>query len=101
MAGRDNLPLDIPGEQEVLRLQRRGPDEASKLGEADDLLDLASGVDGQSDVADRARADGVVEKAQRLIERGVRIEGVHLVQVDRVDCESPQRGVEGITQVTA
>jgi hypothetical protein len=43
--------------------------------------------------------DGVVEEAQRLLERGQRVPGVQLVEVDVVDAEPAQGVVECAPQV--
>jgi len=45
-------------------------------------------------VADLAGPDETVERAQRLLQRGVRVERVRLVEVDRVNAEPGQRGLE-------
>ena len=81
--GGHDLPLDLADEQVVLRLQRHRTRQAAELGEVDDLLDLPAGVVRQPDVARSCPArHGVVEEAERLLERRQRVEGVHLVEVD-------------------
>ena len=65
----------------------------------DGLGELPAGEVGQAVVADLAGPDEPVEGAQRLGQRGPGIPGVHLVEVDRVDTEAPQRGVERAGEV--
>jgi hypothetical protein len=95
------ITLDLTHEQVVLRLQRHRAREAAELGEVDDLLDLPTVVVGQPGIGDLAGAERVVEEAQRLVQRGVRVEGVQLVEVDGVDPEPTQRGVQPLAQVAA
>ena len=81
--GRHDLPLDLAHEQAVLRLQgdRRG--QAQLAGQVDGLGQLPAGEVGQPVVADLAGPDEAVERAQGLLQRRQRVEGVHLVEVDR------------------
>src|SRR6187402_1019711 len=56
-----------------------------RLGEA--LHEVPAGEIGRADIADLARADQVVERAQRLFDRRQRIEAVHEIQVDMIGLE--------------
>ena len=56
--------------------------------------ELPAGEVGQPDVVHLAGAHGVVEEAQRLLQRRPRVVGVHLVEVDAFDAEPAQRSVE-------
>ena len=62
-AGRDDLPLDLAGQQVVLRLQRHRARQAPVLGHVDRLLHLPAGEVGQPGVADLAGPHRVVEEA--------------------------------------
>jgi hypothetical protein len=44
-----------------------------------------------ADVTDLARADQVGESAERLVDIGLRVRAVDLVQVDPVGAQPPQR----------
>jgi hypothetical protein len=65
------------------------------------LRDLVAEVVGEPVGADLARGDGVVEEAQGLLDRRQGVPRVHLVQVDVVDAEPVQRGVERQAEVPA
>ena len=54
-----------------------------------------AGVVGDADVRRPAAAHREVERAEGLLDRGARVPGVHLPQVDVVDAQPTQRGVEG------
>src|SRR5262249_53071789 len=99
--GRDDLPLQLTHQQVVLRLQGDGYLEATGTGRRHRLLHLPAGEVRQPDIADLPRADHVVERAERLVESGERVPGVHLVEVKAVDPEAAQRVVQGALQVTA
>ena len=96
-----DFPLDLAGEQVVLRLQRDQGREARALRDVDRALGLPAGEVRQSGVVDLAGAHGVVEEAQGLVERRERVVGVHLVEVDALDAEAAQRRVERRGQVLA
>ena len=70
-------------------------------GQGDGLLHLPAGVVREPDVAHLPGAHEVVEGAEGLLERGDRVPGVHLVEVDALDAEPPQRVVESTLQVPA
>ena len=90
---REDLGLEVPGEQRVLALQRR--DRVHGVGPAD------RGSTGlrQPEVADLARLDEVLHRADGLLDRHVRVDPVLEVQVDVVDAEPLQRGVAGAADV--
>ncbi len=84
-----------------MRLQRDGPHQTADVGHVHRLLDLPAGEVGQANVVDLAGAHGGIEERQGLFDRGVRVPGVHLVQIDRVDPQAAQAGVEGPGEVTS
>ena len=71
------------------------------LGDVDGLGDVPAEEVREAVVGDLAGAHRVVEEAQRLLERGQRVPGVHLVEVDPLDPEPPERGVERVGEVAA
>ena len=70
-----------------------------RAGGVHGLRQLPPGEVGEAVVVDLPGPDEAVERAQRLLDRRVRVEGVDLVEVDRVDAEPAERGVEGAGQV--
>ena len=67
----------------------------------DRLGHLPAEVVGEAVVGDLAGAHRVVEEAQRLLDRRQRVPGVHLVEVDPLDPEPPERGVERVAEMPA
>jgi hypothetical protein len=63
------------------------------------LGDLPPQVVGEAVVGDLAGGHGVVEEAQGLLDGGDGVPGVHLVEVDVLDAQAPQRGVQGSPEV--
>jgi hypothetical protein len=94
----DELELDAALQQVVLRLQRHDRCQAELLGQQRGLLQLPADEVADSDVLDLARADRIVEEPQRLLDRGQRVPGVRLVQVDGLDAEPPQARVQCLGQ---
>src|SRR4029450_3603355 len=92
--GRRDLPLDLADQQAVLRLQgdRRGQAELAR--EVHRLGELPAGEVGEAVVAALALPAEAAQRAQGLVERGDRVPGVRLVEVDAVQAEPGQRRVE-------
>ena len=65
------------------------------------LGDLPAGAVGVADVADLAAGDELVEGVEGLLDRGQRVRGVELVEVDPVRAEPAQRGLRGLDDVAA
>ena len=63
------------------------------------LVSCQPGEVGEAVVADPARAHEAVQRPQRLLQRGPRVPGVHLVEVDGVHAEPLQRRVERAGEV--
>ncbi len=101
LCGRNDLPLDLANQQVVLRLQGHRPGQPTEIGDVDGLLQLPARVVGQADVEHLAGAHGVVEEAKGFLQWRQRIEGVHLVEIDRVDTEASERRVERGGEVPA
>ncbi len=97
--GRHDLPLDLPRQQAVLRLQGDRPGHVQGPGQVHGLGQLPAGEVGQPVVADLAGPDELVERPQRLLHRRQRVERVDLVQVHRVQAEPAQGGVQRPGQV--
>ncbi len=56
---------------------------------------------GEAIIGNLSVTNGVIKEAQRLLERGQSVPGVHLVEVDLFHAEPPQRSIECIGQVLA
>ena len=81
---REELVLGVAGPQRVLGLQRG--DRVHGVGAADRLR----GGLGQPDVQDLALGDQLGQRADGLLDRGVRVDPVLVVEVDVVGAEPPQ-----------
>ena len=99
--GRYHLQLGLAGGQVVLGLQGHGHLETPRLCGGHGELHLPAGVIGQPYVADLAGAHGGVEERQGFLDRGQRVEGVHLIQIDCLEAEPSQGGVQGAIEVAA
>jgi hypothetical protein len=53
--------------------------------------DLTGGKGGRADVADLALMDEIGQRAERVVDVGVRVGTMHLVEVDPVGAQAPQR----------
>jgi hypothetical protein len=99
-AGRDDLRLDDPVQRGVLRLvgDERDPE---LVGQDPRLADLLGPPLRDPDVERLAGADDVGERLHRLLERRLVVVAVGLVEVDVVQAEAPQRGVDALPDVLA
>ena len=86
---RDQLGLGVTGPQGVLGLQRG--DRVHRVGATDRL---GSGL-REPDVQDLALGDQLGEGADRVLDRGVRVDAVLVVQVNAVGPEPLQRALDG------
>ena len=102
LGGRHDLALDAALQQRVLDL---GADERGAAGPGPlpgrGLRGLPAGEVADPDVAGPAGGDGEVAGGQRLLERRGVVPGVQLPQVDVVEAEPLERGVERGQQVAA
>src|SRR5450759_3878485 len=89
LAGRDDLAFDDPPQHGVLRLARDEL-EAEFLGKVDSLADLHRGPLADADVERLTLPDDVGERLHRLLERGLAVIAVRLIEVDIVGLESLQ-----------
>ncbi len=85
---RQQLGLRVTGPQGVLGLQRG--DRVHGVGAADRVR---AGL-GQADVADLAFGDQVGQRADGLLDGGIRVDPVLVVQVDVVDAQPLQRALD-------
>ena len=85
---RQQLGLRVAGPQRVLGLQRG--DRVHGVGAADRV---GAGL-GQADVADLALGDQLGQRADGVLDRGVRVDPVLVVQVDVVGAEPLQRALD-------
>src|SRR6202011_4794468 len=90
LAGRKHVILDLPDQDRVGRLLTDEPLPPPALGDPLSLDDLAGGKCGGPDVANLSGVDQVTERRQRLVDVGIRLRAVDLVQVDPVGAEPPQ-----------
>jgi len=99
--GRDHLALRVAFKERPVILrgnERRAPGaERAVRG----VGDHPAGEVGVADVADLARRDQVVEGREGLLDRGHRVRGVQLVQVDVVGLEPGERLLHGGPDVAA
>ena len=82
--------LRLAGLQRVVDLLADEPRQAEPFRGAEGLHQLPGGVVGGTDVAHLALLDQQVERPERLLERGLAVPLVHLVQVDVVGAEAAQ-----------
>ena len=86
-----DIGLDGADEDRVRRLLGDEPLEVAVARDPLRLDDVAGGEGGRADVADLALVHEVAERRQRLLDVRARIEAVHLVEVDPVGAQPPQR----------
>ena len=91
LRGRQHVELDAADQERVGRLLGAEALEAPFARGPLRLDDLAARVRRGPDVADLALLDEVGERAERLVDVGVRVGSVYLVEVDPVGAESSQR----------
>ena len=98
-AERYELPLELSRDQAVVRLQRCVPLDPAAIRDVERLHQMPRRVVGAADVANLARADEVVERPQRLLQVGQRVEAVHLVEVDPVRAEPAEARLASLHEV--
>ncbi|MCP2253655.1 hypothetical protein LY13_002409 [Prauserella aidingensis] len=96
-----DFALDVAVDQAVRHLHGFRPGPAVPVGDRVGPADRPRRHVGQADVPDLARADEVVERAQRLLDGRVRIPGVHPQDVDVVGAEPPEAALERRDEVLA
>ena len=100
-AQRQHLGLDAPAQDRVLGLVGHQPVQPQVVGQGEGVADLAGGPLAHPDVVDLALADQVVQGPQGLLQRGLVVEAVALVQVEVVGAQPAQAGVAGLHDVLA
>ena len=93
LGDREHVLLDLPLQHRVLRLVRGERVEVELGLDAPRLLNPLRRPLGDADVEHLALRDKVVERAQRLLERRVRVRAVALVEIDVVRAEPLQGSV--------
>ena len=101
LAERQQFALDLAKEQVVARLHGVKARHAQDLAPAQRARHPPGGEVRATDVARLARAHDVVERAQGLVDRRLRVWVVQLVEVDVVATEPPERPVDGVEDVLA
>ena len=91
----------MTADQRVIALVGDVAREAVALRCGERLHQVPAGKVGGADIADLARGDEIVERAQRLFDRRLSIEGMHEIKVDVVGAEPLQAGLAGANQVVA
>ena len=94
LGGRQHVELDPADEQRVGRLLGAEALEVAVAGGPLRLDDLAGGERRGADVADLALLDEVGQRAERLVDVDGRVRAVHLVEVDPVGAQAPQRALD-------
>ena len=100
-AERQQLPLDLAEQQVVAGLHGVEAGQPEGLAAADGPRHLIGQEVRAAGVADLALAHQVVQRAQGLVDRRVRVVAVQLVQVDVVGLQPAQRRVDGGHDVLA
>ena len=95
LSGRQDLAFDAAVEDGVGGLLGAEPREAAPLGHPLGLDDVGGGGLGGADRADLAAADQVGQRGEGLLDVGVGIGAVQLVEVDVVGPQPPQRVLDG------
>src|ERR671921_1032636 len=94
-AGREYLVLDVAHDEGVLGLDAVEAGKPFTLAHAEGFLYLPAGKVGAADVADLARVHQIVERRDRLLDRGRAVPTVDLIQVYVVGVEPPEAGLAG------
>ena len=89
--GGEHVELDAADQDRVRRLLGAEALEAPVACRPLRLDDLAGGERGGPDVADLALLNEIGERAERLVDVGFGVGAVHLVEVDPVGTQAPQR----------
>src|SRR5579872_270863 len=87
-ACRQQLALEVAGDETVLRLQRVEPRDARLITDPQALHQLPCGEVAGAEVAHRALMDEVVERAHRFLDRCFEVPRVHLVKIDVIELEA-------------
>ncbi len=98
-ARRDELVLRLAGLQRVVDLLAHVALRAEAIGDRERLHEVPAREVRAADVADLPLTDERVERLDRLLDRGLPVPLVHLVEVDVVDPEAPQAVVAGAHEV--
>ena len=93
-AERVHLPLLLAVDQVVVVLHGREAGPAAEVGDVLGLRELPGVHARRPDVARLPRPHDVVQRLHRLLDRGVRVPAVDLVEVDVVGAQPPQRRVD-------
>ena len=96
LRGRQHVEFDPAGQQRVGRLLGAEALQAPLARRPLRLDDLRAGERRGADGADLALADEVGQRAERLLDVGLRVGAVELVEVDPVGAQAPQRVLDGL-----
>src|SRR5713101_8853642 len=100
-AEREQLALGLTEQQVVARLYRIEARKPKRLAATERPGHLVGVVVRAADVAGLARAHNVVERAQRLVHRRLRVWMMDLVEVDEIGAEPAERALDGVQDVLA
>ena len=98
---RHDLALQIAPGDGVVGLERGEALETEPLGNAKRLHDLPRGPVAHADIADAARADHVIERAQRLFDRRRRVPAMELIEIDMIGPQPLQASVDLVHEVVS
>ena len=99
MRQRHQLPLVVAADQRVIRLVGDVARQAVLLRDGQRLHQVPAREIRAADVADLAGAHQVVERAQGLLDRRHRVEGVELVEVDVIGPQAAEALLDRVDQV--
>ena len=100
-AERQQIGLDLAVQNVVTRLDAVIPRPAEPLARSHRHRELPGRVVRAADVPHLARSDQVVERAQGLVDRSLRIGRVRLIEVDRIGPQPAEAGLAGVEDVPA
>ena len=95
-AERQQLRFDIPMKQIIARLHAIVAGQAVPGADADRERELPGGIIRAAEIADFALPDAVIERAQRLFERRLRIEAVRLIEIDVIGLQPAETIIDGL-----
>src|SRR5262249_11147188 len=98
---RHEFPLVVTTDQRVIHLMRDVLRPAVALRRRERLHQMPAGEIGAGDITDLTAARQRVQRIERLLDRGERVETMHVIDVDMINAETPQACVTSPEQVMA
>src|SRR5271166_5757182 len=85
----------------VLLLKRDRHLKPHRASGREDKLELPARKVRQSNIVDFSRTRGRIEEGEGFLDGGKRIPTMHLIEIDRLNAQTAQRGVQGAAKVRA